>query len=319
MNTCTTTNGTKQRPQDSLPLYLTVPLSPPSKFSKIKPTLSPQRLVYFASNPIFKRTNKPSQTPRFFHSRSKIILSLIETHKSLSLHSENQEIIFTINQSQSPQENLSQSDHINSNSLMDSTPPSHRSEPRSRLKSASRLARIGDFNVEREESPHLSLDLILSPPTKKTPSPSTESLRNSNSLPIHELLLLSPSPRRKSKTRLTDRLEMAEEPVEPNGSRRRCKSRAAQMGLLGCASPRNSRRSRRRSEIEIREEKEPSLAEEIGKPRKRRHSGRSKKEKLTLVPLMPSSSSSPSMLKSLSSSSLIIFSMFLVFLGVFSD
>ena len=204
---------------------------------------------------------------------------------------------------------------------MDSTPPSHRSEPRSRLKSASRLARICDFNVEREESPHLSLDLIISPTTKKTPSPSTgtESLRNSNSLPIHELLLLSPSPRRKSKTRLTDRLEMAEEPVEPNGSRRRCKSRAAQMGLLGCASPRNSRRSRRRSEIEIREEKEPSLAEEVGKPRKRRHSGRSKKEKLSLVPLMPSSSSSPSMLKSLSSSSLIIFSMFLVFLGVFSD
>ncbi|KAM3697474.1 hypothetical protein ACB094_06G117300 [Castanea mollissima] len=177
---------------------------------------------------------------------------------------------------------------------MESTPPSHRSEPRSRLKSASRLARICDFNVEREEeSPHLSLDLILSPTTKKTPSPSTLSLRNSNSLPIHELLLLSPSPHRKSKTRLTDRLEMAEEPVEPNGSRRRCKSRAAQMGLLGCASPRNSRRSRRRSEIEIREEKEPSLAEEIGKPRKRRHSGRSKKEKLCLVPLMPSSSSSP--------------------------
>ena len=44
---------------------------------------------------------------------------------------------------------------------MDSTPPSHRSEPRSRLKSASRLARIGDFNVEREESPHLSLEQLL--------------------------------------------------------------------------------------------------------------------------------------------------------------
>ena len=314
MNTCTTTNGTKQRPQDSLPLYLTVPLSPPSKFSKIKPTLSPQRLVYFASNPIFKRTNKPSQTPRF-HSITKIILSLIKS-LSLSLSSFREPRNHFYHQSKpSPQENLSQSDHINSNSLMDSTPPSHRSEPRSRLKSASRLARIGDFNVEREESPHLSLDLILSPPTKKTPSPSTESLRNSNSLPIHELLLLSPSPRRKSKTRLTDRLEMAEEPVESNGSRRRCKSRAAQMGLLGCASPRNSRRSRRRSEIEIREEKEPSLAEEIGKPRKRRHSGRSKKEKLCLVPLMPSSSSSPSMLKSLSSNSLLIFSMFLVFFG----
>ena len=63
----------------------------------------------------------------------------------------------------------------------------------------------------------------LPPPTKKTPSPSSLSLRNSNSLPIHVLLLLSPSPHRKSKTRLTDQLEMAEEPVEPNGSRRRCK------------------------------------------------------------------------------------------------
>uniref|UniRef100_A0A2N9I729 Reticulon domain-containing protein n=1 Tax=Fagus sylvatica TaxID=28930 RepID=A0A2N9I729_FAGSY len=168
---------------------------------------------------------------------------------------------------------------------MDSTPPSHRSEPRSRIKSASRL--------ETEESSHLSIDLIPPPSLKKTPSPATLSLRNSNSLPLHELLLLSPSPLRKSKTRLTDRLEMAEELVEPNGSRRRCKSRAAQMGLLGCASPRNSRRTRRRSELEIREEKEPSLMEEMGKPRKRRHSGRPKKEKLSLVPSMPSSSSSP--------------------------
>ena len=33
----------------------------------------------------------------------------------------------------------------------------------------------------------------LPPPTKKTPSPSSLSLRNSNSLPIHVLLLLSPS------------------------------------------------------------------------------------------------------------------------------
>ncbi|GMY10172.1 reticulon-like protein b18 [Fagus crenata] len=164
---------------------------------------------------------------------------------------------------------------------MDSTPPSHRSEPRSRIKSASRL--------ESEESSHLSLDLIPPPSLKKTPSPASLSLRNSNCLPLHELLLLSPSPLRKSKTRLTDRLEMAEELVEPNGSRRRCKSRAAQMGLLGCASPRNSRRTRRRSELEIREEKEPSLMEEMGKPRKRRHSGRPKKEKLSLVP----SSSSP--------------------------
>ncbi|XP_062152527.1 reticulon-like protein B17 isoform X2 [Alnus glutinosa] len=170
---------------------------------------------------------------------------------------------------------------------MDSTPPSHRW---SRIKSASRLGRIGDLNVESEESPNLSLDLVPSPTPKKTPSPSKLSVRTPNSLPLQELLLLSGSPLRKSRTRL----DMGEEPVDPAGSRRRpCKSRTTQMGLLGCASPRNARRSRRRSELEIREEKELGLVEEIGKLRKRRHSGRSKKEKLSLVPSMPSSASSP--------------------------
>lgn len=82
--------------------------------------------------------------------------------------------------------------------------------------------------------------------------------------------------------------------MEPTGSRRRCKSRAAQLGALGCASPRHSRRSRRRSEMESREEKDLiGLVEEIGKVRKRRHSGRSKKEKLSLVPSLPSSNPSP--------------------------
>ncbi|KAE8075974.1 hypothetical protein FH972_014652 [Carpinus fangiana] len=177
---------------------------------------------------------------------------------------------------------------------MDSTPPSHRSEPRSRIKSASRLGRIGDLNVENEESSHLSLDLVPSPTHKKTPSLSKLSIKTPNSLPLHELLLLSGSPRRKSRTRLADRLDMGEEPVDLAGSRRRqCKSRTTPMGLLGCASPRNARRSRRRSELEIREEKELGLMEEIGKLRKRRHSGRSKKEKLSLVPSMPSSTSSP--------------------------
>jgi hypothetical protein len=176
---------------------------------------------------------------------------------------------------------------------MDSTPPSHRW---SRIKSASRLGRIGDLNVESEESPNLSLDLVPSPTPKKTPSPSKLSVRTPNSLPLQELLLLSGSPLRKSRTRL----DMGEEPVDPAGSRRRpCKSRTTQMGLLGCASPRNARRSRRRSELEIREEKELGLVEEIGKPRKRRHSGRSKKEKLSLVPSMPSSASSPSKSKNL--------------------
>lgn len=159
---------------------------------------------------------------------------------------------------------------------MDSTPP-YRSEPRS--------------STKPDQSPNLSLGLVPSSP-KKTLSPSPLCLRSSGSLPLQELLLLSPSPLRKSKSRLADRLEMAaEESMEPAGTRRRCKSRTTQMGLLGCASPRNIRRSRRRSEQEIREE---GLVEEIAKPRKRRQSGRTKKEKLSMVPSVPCSSSSPS-------------------------
>ncbi|XP_022762519.1 reticulon-like protein B18 isoform X2 [Durio zibethinus] len=179
-----------------------------------------------------------------------------------------------------------------------STPHSHRSNPRSHAKSPSRLARISYSVVESEEQerptiPNLSLDHI-SPSLKKTTtpaSPSPLSLRSSiNSLPLQELLLLSSaSPLRRSRTRLADRIEMAEE----GGSRRRCKSRTAQMGLLGCGSPRNNRRSRRRMEMESREDRDLVLGEEIGKPRKRRHCGKSKKEKLSLVPCLPSSSFSP--------------------------
>lgn len=69
------------------------------------------------------------------------------------------------------------------------------------------------------------------------------------------------------------------------------------MGLVGCPSPRNHRRSRRRSEMEMRDERDLAigLADEIGKVRKRRHSVRSKKEKLSLVPCVPSPNLSPSM------------------------
>ncbi|KAK6241721.1 hypothetical protein SCA6_007110 [Theobroma cacao] len=184
-----------------------------------------------------------------------------------------------------------------------STPPSHRSNPNSQNKSASRLARIGCSVIESEEQkrptiPHLSLDHISPSPKKTTTptSPSAVSLRSStNSLPLQELLLLSPaSPLRRSRSRLADRIEMAEEgAAEQGSSRRRCKSRAAQMGLLGCGSPRNNRRSRRRMEMELREDRDLVLGDEMGKPRKRRHSGKSKKEKLSLVPCLPSSCSSP--------------------------
>lgn len=172
---------------------------------------------------------------------------------------------------------------------MDSIPPYHRSEPRSGTKSASRFA------IKKEEIPNFSLDLAQSSPNK-VPSPSNMSLRYSGSVPLQELLLFSHSPLRRSKSRLTDRPDMAEEHVESAGPRRRCKSRTAQTGVLGCVSPRNVRRSRRRSELEIREEKELGLAEETVKPRKKRISGRSKKEKLSLVPSssVPCSSPSPS-------------------------
>jgi len=64
--------------------------------------------------------------------------------------------------------------------------------------------------------------------------------------------------------------------------RRRCKNRAA--------SPRSSRRCRR-------EEKEGGPVEEAVKQKKRRHSGRHRKERLSLVPFQPPSTSSPSMNK----------------------
>ncbi|CAK9156079.1 unnamed protein product [Ilex paraguariensis] len=172
---------------------------------------------------------------------------------------------------------------------MDSTPPSHRSDPRIGTKSASRLSRIRHLIEVSEGTPPLSLDVVPSSPKMAIFSPSsTVSPKPHNALPLHELLLLSPSPLRRSKTRLSERVEMAEEAVEPNGARKKCKNRNAAMGLVGCASPRNGRRSRKKLEHEIREEKDLGMVEEMGKARKRRHSGRSKKEKLSLVLSIPS-------------------------------
>ncbi|KAJ6676792.1 RETICULON-LIKE PROTEIN B17 [Salix viminalis] len=73
------------------------------------------------------------------------------------------------------------------------------------------------------------LDLIPSSPKENPSTPSSLSLKSSTSfLPLRELLLLSPSPSRKSRTRLADRDEMTEEGgCEQNGSRRRCKSKGS--------------------------------------------------------------------------------------------
>ncbi|XP_049413368.1 reticulon-like protein B17 isoform X2 [Solanum stenotomum] len=155
---------------------------------------------------------------------------------------------------------------------MDTTPPSHRSETRSRTKSASRLSRLRRYDEESETlTPRVSLEIV--------PSPRIEVSPYGNGLPLHELLLLSPSPLRRSKTRLADKLELVDDGVEPNGVRRRRRSRNSAIGV----SPRNNRRSRRRLEQEMREERDLGLVEEVVKPRKKRNNGKSKKDKLSLV------------------------------------
>lgn len=74
---------------------------------------------------------------------------------------------------------------------------------------------------------------------------------------------------------------MADDGVEP---RRRCKTRGSSNGV---PSPRNLRRSRRRIE---HEERECVQEDEVVKPRKRRQSGKSRKEKNTSIPSAPASS-----------------------------
>ncbi|XP_004505553.1 reticulon-like protein B17 isoform X2 [Cicer arietinum] len=158
---------------------------------------------------------------------------------------------------------------------MDSSPSSnstpyhhhHRSSERRTKSRTSSLSRIAENTTI--EPLRISLDLLPSPTTTKpTSSPSPLSLLRSPTkcLPLRELLLLSPPSSRKSKPRFDDELL---------DSRRRCKTRGAAL-----SSPRNSRRWRRRSE----EEKEVVFVDEVEKQRKTRHSGKHKKDKLTLVP-----------------------------------
>ncbi|VYS52961.1 unnamed protein product [Arabidopsis thaliana] len=154
---------------------------------------------------------------------------------------------------------------------MESTPPYHRSN----TKSASRLQ-------DSSNPPNLSLDLVLSSPNTPTPS---------SPVPLRDILLLPPSPLRKSRTRLSDRLEMTSEDAMAV-VRKRGKGKGGQKSLL--ASPRNPRRSRRRSEAV--EEKEANLViEEIVKlpPRKRKTNGRPKKDKHSSAPPLCSSSDLP--------------------------
>lgn len=174
---------------------------------------------------------------------------------------------------------------------MDSTspPPYQKSEPTNRTKSASRLSKLRYYNEENEEvvTPNLSLEIVPSSPTViASPSP-TKSPRG---LPVHELILLSRSPFRKSKTRLADRLELPDDVAETDRIRRRSsKNRSSgSNGLLPHPSPRNHRRSRRRFELDVREDKDFCPGEDLVKPRKKRHSGKPKKDKLSFVTSVPS-------------------------------
>ncbi|KAG5020880.1 hypothetical protein JHK87_016735 [Glycine soja] len=149
----------------------------------------------------------------------------------------------------------------------------YRHHHRSRTKSSSRLNRKSENGTV--EPIQISLDTVTSPPPA-TAKPSAAS--PTSSLPIKELLLLSPSSARRSKARFDEEVQ------EAAGVRRRCKSRAA--AAAQAASPRSLRRWRR-------EEKEGVAVEEVVKQRKRRHSGRHRKERLSLVPFQPPSTSSP--------------------------
>ncbi|CAL5345030.1 unnamed protein product [Camellia sinensis] len=114
--------------------------------------------------------------------------------------------------------------------------------------SASHLTRLTYFDRKIEDTPHLSLDLV--PCSSKITTPLSPFSRPQN-------------PLRRSKTCLVEKLDMAEEPVDPNGLRRQCKNRNGSMGLLGYASPRNGRRSRRWLELEIREERDLGMVEKM--------------------------------------------------------
>ncbi|KZV52695.1 hypothetical protein F511_23158 [Dorcoceras hygrometricum] len=168
---------------------------------------------------------------------------------------------------------------------MDSPPSSHRSDPRTRTKSASRLSKLRQYSHEGADIPQLTLEIAPYSPKLSTPSPaSTLSPRPPYTLPLRELLMISPSSIKRSKKRLSDKLETADGAlVEASGVRKRCKSRNA---LLSCAaSPRSNRKSRRRLQQEMREEREFGVGEEImGKPRKKRNGSRPRKERSIIVP-----------------------------------
>ncbi|CAG7866680.1 unnamed protein product [Brassica rapa] len=165
---------------------------------------------------------------------------------------------------------LTKPSQVKSFVIMETTPPPYHRH--SNTKSASRLARVNDSKQEEEATQNLCLDLVclLSPKSNDTPTPCS-------SPPPPPLLRASssPSPLRRSKTRLDDRLQMeASEDAAAAAVvvRKQGKGKGGQKSLL--ASPRNPRRSRRRSEAVAE-----SVIEEAPKPRKRKANvARPKKE-----------------------------------------
>ncbi|KAL8461217.1 hypothetical protein ACS0TY_032619 [Phlomoides rotata] len=169
---------------------------------------------------------------------------------------------------------------------MDCTPPPQSSEPRTRPKSTSRLSKIRHHIQGGSPIPKLSLEIVPCLPKISTPSPaSTFSPRPPYTLPLRELLMLSPSPLKRSKPRLAERPDMADDAaIEGCGARKRLKNRNS---ASGCGvSPRVSRRSRRRLEQDVREERDNNAAageEVLVKPRKKRATDKSRKDKSITV------------------------------------
>ncbi|KAL6529594.1 hypothetical protein OROGR_015217 [Orobanche gracilis] len=175
---------------------------------------------------------------------------------------------------------------------MDSTtpppPPSQSSERRTRPKSTSRL--LSSKLRSRSPIPQLSLEIISSSPQitgAPSPEPTVSPPKPPCTLPIRELLMLPPSPLKRSKIRPAEKPEMADAvAVEGCGVRKICKNRNSN------ASPRGTRRSRRKLEqdVIVREEREIVGGEDIiVNPGKKRHSSdRSKKDKSIPASKIPS-------------------------------
>ncbi|KAG8386851.1 hypothetical protein BUALT_Bualt03G0192000 [Buddleja alternifolia] len=162
---------------------------------------------------------------------------------------------------------------------MESTPPPSN-------KSRSRLSNLCHYSGS--PIPQLSLEIVpSSSPKISTPSPvSTISPRPPYTQSLRDILLLSPSPHKRSKSRLAERLEMADDAaaaVDANsGLRKKCKTR-------NTASPRSGRRSRRRLDQDNKEEREFVAGEDIlVKPRKKKHGDRSRTSKSISATSLPS-------------------------------